>query len=175
MVNAGVIDEVNYFFSGHIGIKAKNNDTLVCFTSNFLATSRYEVDFKGISSHAALAPEKGKNALLAAASATLSLHTLAQHGQGVARVNVGVLSGGSGHNIVADTAKLVFQTRGETNIINQDIENKALQVIEGAAKMYDVVVNYKKIGYADAIDFDESVLVKAIAIYACLAYTYSKI
>lgn len=24
-------------------------------------------------------------------------------------------------------------------------------------------------------DFDESVLVKAIAIYACLAYTYSKI
>ena len=156
MVNAGVVDDVNYLFSGHIGIKAKDNDTLVCFTSNFLATSRYEVNFKGISSHAALAPEKGKNALLAAASATLSLHTLAQHGQGVARVNVGILNAGSGHNVVADTANLVFQTRGESNIINEDIERKALQVIEGAAKMYDVSVNYQKIGYASAIDFDSS-------------------
>ena len=242
MVNAGVVDDVNYLFSGHIGIKAKDNDKLVCFTSNFLATSRYEVNFKGVSSHAALAPEKGKNALLAAASATLSLHTLAQHGQGVARVNVGILNAGSGHNVVADTANLVFQTRGDSNIINEDIERKALQVIEGAAKMYDVSVNYQKIGYASAIDFDssfskelatyfdkiniynniienekmdasedctlfmkkvlenngkaaymmfgskivnehhnsmfdfdESVLAKAIAIYACLAYKYSNI
>lgn len=156
MVKANIVNDVDYFFSGHIGIQATNNDSLVCYSKNFLATSRFNVDFKGVSSHAALAPEKGKNALLASCSATLALYSIVQHGQGASRVNVGILNAGRTHNAVAGNANMVFQVRGETNQINSDLEDKSLNIINHAAKMYDVDVNIKKLGYAKAITFNDA-------------------
>ena len=99
MVNAGVVDDVDYLFGGHIGFKATNDNALVTMTDGFLATTKLDAEFKGVSAHAGAAPEQGKNALLAACQAAISLNTISRHSQGSSRINVGVLNAGTGRNV----------------------------------------------------------------------------
>ncbi len=70
-------------------------------TQGFLATDKLDAVFTGKPSHAGADPEKGKNALLAAAQAAISLHTISRHTAAVpAGVNVGILEAGTGRNVV---------------------------------------------------------------------------
>lgn len=137
MVAAGVLDNVDFFTAIHIGTGVPAGE-LVCGSDSFLATTKLDVRFRGVASHAGARPEEGKNALLAAAQATLALHSLVQHSGGSARINVGVLQAGTGRNVVADRALMKVETRGETNEINDHIYQQALQVLAGAAAMYGV-------------------------------------
>ena len=87
MVAKGIVDDVDYMFGGHIGFKATKSDSLVCLTGGFLATTKLDASFKGESSHAGAAPERGRNALLAAAASCIALHSISRHGQGASRIN----------------------------------------------------------------------------------------
>ncbi|MGE9551732.1 amidohydrolase [Erwinia amylovora] len=147
MVAAGVLDDVDFFTAIHIGTGVPAGE-LVCGSDSFLATTKLDVTFRGVASHAGARPEEGKNALLAAAQATLALHTLPQHSAGSSRINVGVLQGGTGRNVVADRAMIKLETRGETNEINDFIYHQALQVLAGAAAMYGVQHEVKLMGAA---------------------------
>lgn len=82
MVAKGIVDDVDYMFGGHIGFKATKSDSLVCLTGGFLATTKLDASFKGESSHAGAAPERGRNALLAAAHHVLRCTLFPVHGQG---------------------------------------------------------------------------------------------
>ena len=62
MMNAGVVDDVDYLFGGHIGFKATADNCLVTMTDGFLATTKLDAEFTGVSAHAGAAPEQGKNA-----------------------------------------------------------------------------------------------------------------
>ncbi|MCW0322810.1 amidohydrolase [Pantoea dispersa] len=137
MVAAGVLDDVDLFTAIHLGTGVPPGE-IVCGSDSFLATTKLDVRFTGVGAHAGGKPEEGRNALLAAAQATLALHTLAQHSGGVARVNVGVLQAGSGRNVVPDVALMKVETRGASNQVNDDIYQQALRVIAGAAAMYGV-------------------------------------
>ncbi len=137
MVDAGVVDDVDLFTAIHIGTGVPAGE-LVCGSDNFMATTKFDVSFRGNAAHAGARPEEGSNALLAAAQATLALHTLTQHSGGNARVNVGVLQAGTGRNVVADRATIKVETRGATNDINDFIYQRALQTLTGAAAMYGV-------------------------------------
>ena len=137
MVAAGVLDDVDLFTAIHLGTGVPPGE-IVCGSDSFLATTKLDVRFTGVGAHAGGKPEEGRNALLAAAQATLALHTLPQHSGGVARVNVGVLQAGSGRNVVPDVALMKVETRGASNQVNDDIYQQALRVIAGAAAMYDV-------------------------------------
>ncbi|KAA6098854.1 MULTISPECIES: amidohydrolase [unclassified Pantoea] len=137
MVAAGVLDDVDLFTAIHLGTGVPPGE-IVCGSDSFLATTKLDVRFTGVGAHAGGKPEEGRNALLAAAQATLALHTLPQHSGGVARVNVGVLQAGSGRNVVPDVALMKVETRGASNQVNDDIYQQALRVIAGAAAMYGV-------------------------------------
>ncbi|MCT6592020.1 amidohydrolase [Pantoea dispersa] len=137
MVAAGVLDDVDLFTAIHLGTGVPPGE-IVCGSDSFLATTKLDVRFTGVGAHAGGKPEEGRNALLAAAQATLALHTLPQHSGGVARVNVGVLQAGSGRNVVPDVALMKVETRGASNQVNDDIYQQALRVITGAAAMYGV-------------------------------------
>ena len=112
MMNAGVVDDVDYLFGGHIGFKATTNNCLVTMTDGFLATTKLDAEFTGVSAHAGAAPEQGKNALLAAAQAAISLNTIPRNSKGSSRINVGVLNAGTGRNVVPDIAAIKLETRG---------------------------------------------------------------
>lgn len=131
----GVLDGVDYFLSGHLGMGNKTGE-IVLGTYGFLATTKLDVEFFGVSSHAGAAPEKGKNALLCACHTVLALQTLCQDSRGASRINVGVIQAGSGRNVIADYAYMQIETRGETTEIENDLYEKALACIKGSAMMY---------------------------------------
>jgi aminobenzoyl-glutamate utilization protein A len=148
MVAAGVLDSVDYLVSGHIGFAASQSGHLICGTTGFLATSKADVFFKGVPSHAGAKPEEGRNALLAAAGTSLALHALPRHSAGSSRVNVGVLNAGEGRNIIPAKAKLSFETRGVTTEVNDYLMDEALRVIAGQAMSYGVSYEVVSMGGA---------------------------
>lgn len=149
MVEAGVLDGVDYFLAGHIGLGIESG-VLGLGTIGFLATSKLDVYYEGISSHAGAAPELGKNALLAAASCALNLHTLTQFASGMTRLNVGTLNAGSGRNVVPANAMMQIETRGENEEVNEALRKKVDKVIEGTAKTFDVEYRVIEAGSAPA-------------------------
>ncbi len=71
MVAAGVVDDVDYFTAIHIGTGVPAG-TVVCGGDNFMATTKFDVQFSGVAAHAGGKPEDGRNALLAAARPPLA-------------------------------------------------------------------------------------------------------
>ncbi len=149
MVDAGVVDDVDYFTAVHIGTGVPAG-TVVCGSDNFMATTKFDAHFTGTAAHAGAKPEDGHNALLAAAQATLALHAIAPHSEGASRVNVGVMQAGSGRNVVPASALLKVETRGASDVINQYVFDRAQQAIQGAATMYGVGVEIRLMGAATA-------------------------
>lgn len=149
MASAGVVDDVDFFVAIHIGTGVPQGE-LVCGSKSFLATSKFDVTYHGTAAHSGAKPEEGKNALIAAAQATLGLYGIPRHSEGSSRINVGVLNAGIGRNVIADHALMKVETRGETNEINEFMYQKALNVIEGAAKMQDVEFKIKLMGAAQS-------------------------
>lgn len=149
MVAAGALDGLDYFTAIHLGTGVPAG-TVVCGADNFMATSKFDARFTGVAAHAGGNPEEGRNALLAAAQASLGLHAIAPHSAGASRVNVGVMQAGSGRNVVPSSALLKVETRGETEAINQYIYDRAQAVIEGAAAMYGIRVDVQMMGAATA-------------------------
>ncbi len=146
MVEAGVVDDVDYIIGGHIGFKAKNTGDFICATGKFLATTKLDVNFYGKPAHAGAAPQEGKNALLAAATAALNMHAISRHGDGASRINVGVMQAGQGRNILPPNSVIKLETRGETSEIDSFMVEEVKRMAEAAAKMYDVSYDIKMVG-----------------------------
>lgn len=154
IANSGILEGVDYLLGGHVGFTSNRLGEIVCNTGGFLSTTKMDVIFKGRSSHAGASPQKGKNALLGAATATLNLHTLGQHGEGIGRINVGVLNGGTGRNIIPDFAEMKIETRGENNNINNYITERAIDIIKASALMYGLEYEIKIVGGAENANSD---------------------
>jgi aminobenzoyl-glutamate utilization protein A len=149
MVEAGVVDDVDLFFACHVGTGVPLGE-VVCGADGYLATTKIDVTYRGVASHAGGHPEDGKNALLAAASAVLNLHSISRHSGGNSRINVGVLHAGSGRNIIPNHAAFKLETRGDTSEVNEYILSRAMDVIHGAAAMYGVQAEIDIVGKADS-------------------------
>lgn len=165
MVATGIVDDVDYMFGGHIGFKATKSDSLVCLTGGFLATTKLDASFKGESSHAGAAPEKGRNALLAAAASCIALHSISRHGQGASRINVGVLQAGTGRNVLPDVGLIKMETRGANTEINEFMVSEARRMIQASATMYNVETIISEAGGAPACVADHQLgaEIKALA------------
>lgn len=147
MVEANVVDDVDYFIATHVGTGVPDGH-FVASKNGFLATSKLDIIFKGVASHAGGNPEQGKNALLAAASAALNIYAIPRHSEGATRINVGELHAGTGRNIIADRAFLKLETRGESTRINEFVKAQAEAVIAGSAQMYGVEYEIQTVGEA---------------------------
>lgn len=145
MVQAGTVDEVDNFIAIHIGLGLPPG-SLRPAVDGFLASVKLDVHFSGRAAHAALRPEQGRNALLAAAQAALGLHAIAPHHAGASRVNVGLMRAGSGRNVVADTALLMAEVRGANDEVQRYMEARAQEVVRGAALAFGVQVDIQVAG-----------------------------
>lgn len=147
MVEKGIVDDVDYFVATHIGTGVPHKH-FVGANNGFLATTKINAVFHGLSSHAGGYPERGKNALLAAASATLNIHAISRHSAGASRAHVGELHSGSGRNVISNHAELLIETRGETSEINNYMKENVINILNGAAKMYDLECTIDIVGEA---------------------------
>ncbi|GIP38700.1 peptidase M20 [Paenibacillus sp. J31TS4] len=148
MVDAGWLEGVDYFFGGHIAFQSKRLGEIVASTNGFLATTKLNVEYTGKASHAGAAPEEGRNALLAAATACLHLNGISRHSGGATRINVGRLEAGTGRNIVANRATMQLETRGGTTELNEYMKQEAIRILEHAAMMYNVSCEWEIVGEA---------------------------
>ena len=153
IVEKGWLDQADLFLAGHIMDQPEG--TIVPGISSSLATSKYNVTFSGVSSHAGASPETGQNALFAAATAATQLYGIARHSAGATRMNVGKLIAGNGRNIIADTAYMEIETRGETNELNEYVSTKALTILKASADMHGVQVTSELVGKGISAQSDE--------------------
>ena len=151
---SGFLDDVDYIFAAHIMPRVKDYDLYFGMNESF-ATTKLDVIYHGVSTHAAESPQFGKNALLSAANCIINLHSIPRNSDGQTRVNVGTVHAGTGRNVVPDTAKLEIEVRGVTTELNRYMEIYARDIINACALMHDTVVEIKQMGKAFALNCDE--------------------
>ena len=151
MVAKGWLDDVDYFAGTHVAPDDGPDDGDVTpGTYGSLATTKYDIYFHGKASHAGGFPEKGCNALVAAACAVMNLQAIPRHSGGISRVNVGTMHAGTGRNVVPDEAKLELEVRGETTEINHYMDECATRICRAAADMYGCTCDMVMMGAADS-------------------------
>lgn len=161
MAAAGVVDDVDYLFGGHIGLKLFKNNQICVQAVDTLATTKIDAHFTGLAAHAGAVPEKGKNALLAAAQAAVSLSGIARHSGGASRINVGTLNAGTGRNVIPDRADMQLETRGSTSEVNDYMHAEADRMLKACAMLYDVKVDVKLAGQAPSCNGDDDLAAEA--------------
>lgn len=138
MVGKGVVDDLDYLLGGHVGSVLGEVGRIAFNVHGFMAMSRFEVTFTGRPAHAAGRPQEGKNALQAACAAISNLYAIARHSSGDTRINVGYMQAGTTWNVIPDKAYFRLETRGRSNETNEYMVKRACEIIQGAAKMYDL-------------------------------------
>lgn len=140
MVAKGHLDDVDVLVTLHLAISGDNKPlptgTLALGCDDFLSYRQLDVEFTGRAAHPCGAAQEGRNAILAACAATLGVHSIAPHEDGLFRVNVGFISGGVAVNTIAPNAKISLEYRGETEAIEAYGAERVESMIRGAADMY---------------------------------------
>lgn len=111
----------------------------------FSSLANYQVffSFKGISSHAAAAPEMGRSALDAAELMNIGVNYLREHIIQEARVHYAYHDvGGEFPNVVQPTAKLLYFIRAPKSKQVHEIFERVVAIAEGAAKMTGTQMEY---------------------------------
>ena len=87
IVDKGHLDDVMNFIAVHIALSAENkpqpSHTVACGCRDFLSDRQLDVYLEGKAAHPCGASQEGKNALLAACSAALNIHSIAPHEEGL--------------------------------------------------------------------------------------------
>ena len=150
MAESGILDDVDYFASGHLGCDVPSG-TVVAAPEKFYSTIKMDLRFKGKPAHAGMAPHQGKNALAAACSAATQILGISRHGEGPTLVNVGVLRAGEGRNVIPAFAEMQIEVRGGNEKINTYMADEAIRRAKGAALGFDVELETEIMG--EAVDF----------------------
>ena len=137
MVEAGIVDDVDYFVGGHVGGVIGLGEVAV-MDGGFLASSNFDVTIEGKAAHAGNCPQLGNNALMAACAASMMLQGIPRHGDGATMVSVGTLHAGEGRNVVPAHAKIQMEVRGETKEVNDFMKNCVYDIFAGIDKSYRV-------------------------------------
>jgi aminobenzoyl-glutamate utilization protein A len=137
MLKAGALDGVEQLVGLHVGIRATHTGAIICGARDFMAYSGFDVRYAGNPAHAGLAPHEGRNALLAACSATLGMYAVTRHGDGNSRINVGQIRAGQARNIIPAEAELKVETRGFTTEINSFMLQEAQRIASEAGDMWN--------------------------------------
>lgn len=180
IADSGALDDVDYLLGLHLGAaNAKKLGLVACEVRGWMASSKFDVAFTGVSAHAAGDTENGRDALLAAAAALLHMHAIPRHSKGASKIHIGKLSGGTGRNVIADRAVMQVETRGSTSEINQYMYDRAVGAAKAAGLMYGVDVAVTDCGYAagfktdlDFVDFIRPIA-EGLGIFEVLPYGVS--
>lgn len=158
IVDHGHLDDVDFVIGNHVGPRGSGEYDIELVTGSSLASTKLDISFTGKAAHAGVTPEKGDNALLAAAAAVLNLNAIPRTGQGVTRINVGTLQAGSGRNVIADRARMELEVRGSTTEANEFMEAYARRVVRAAADMHGCTCEVKLAGSATSLRSDMSMV-----------------
>lgn len=139
MVDKGVADDLTHSFTIHMGVSTTRTGQIAALVVDFPKIVKYDVKFFGQNGHADCTPEQGKNALLAACTATIGLNAICRHSKGNSRVNVGLIKSGSPLNLnaIPGYGEIVLELVAFCDEVFDFLYESSVRVINGAAAMYD--------------------------------------
>lgn len=161
MMTKGVVDDVDQIFCLHLGLDVPFGE-IAAGSTGWLCSKKFSVQYHGVPSHAGGAPEKGRNALVGAATALLNIHALPRHSSCETRLNVGVLEGGTTPNIIPHFAKMLIEARSSSDQVLKDLEKRVLNIISHSAEMHELQYDVEIIGESRTIHCDDELIVKVL-------------
>ena len=169
MTAAGLVSECDYFFGAHVGLlPGLHVGSVAASGHGFLSSTKFDALFHGVPSHAGATPELGRNAIAAAAAATLGMLSISRHHEGATRINVGTFHGGTGRNVIPAEAVLAIETRGGSAALNEYMEREARRICQAAADMYGCTYEDRLMGGAGNVDCDKALVERVIKILSGL-------
>jgi aminobenzoyl-glutamate utilization protein A len=162
MIEAGVVDGVDRMLAIHVSGGEPTSKVMGSSTGG-MATQKLLVTFDGVAAHASGAPEHGRNALAAAAMATLGILGLPRFHVADTRLNVGTLHAGDNVNIIPAHAVLTCEARAADDEVLLDLAARVRRVIEGAAAAYGVDSAVQVTGQAPTLAPDEGLIDLVVA------------
>ena len=157
MAASGIVDDCDYFLGSHVAMSAKSGE-IATNLYGYLCTTKLDVTFTGKPAHAGACPQEGRNALAAAANATVQMLGISRHSGGMTRINVGQLIAGEGRNVIPSKALLKLEVRGETGEINQYMVDQVTNICKGISIGFGVEYGMRKMGEAVDLTADKELV-----------------
>ena len=121
---------------------------------NAIAIQQLFVRFAGLAAHAAVSPDKGKNALDAAVLGYMNVAAMRQHIRPTERVHGIFTKAGEKPNIVPREAEMDWYVRSDTIETLQPLKARIAKCLEAGAMAADCTISFdwQKNTYADLVD-----------------------
>lgn len=140
MVREGLFNDTDVVLHWHPGDKngADAGTSLANITGKFR--------FRGVSAHAAAAPERGRSALDGVEAMNNMVNMMREHIPSDTRVHYIITRGGDAPNVVPDFAEVYYYARNKNRDIVQDVWKRIIKAAEGAAMGTETKVELEVIG-----------------------------
>jgi len=140
MVRAGLFDDVDAMLHWHAG------DRNAVSLGSTLANKSAKFRFRGIASHAAAAPERGRSALDGVESMDYMVNMMREHVPDSTRIHYVITKGGEAPNVVPAFAEVFYYARSPSRQILQDVWGRMEKAAQGAAMGTGTTVDWEVIG-----------------------------
>ena len=155
MARDGLFDDVDVSMYWHPG-----NQNSVRVASN-LAIASVKYRFKGISTHAAGAPERGRSALDGVEAMNVMMNMMREHVPAESRIHYVITHGGEAPNVVPAFAEVYYFIRHPDMRVVKDILERSILAGKGAAMGTGTTMEYEMTGGSFNI-LPNAVLAKAM-------------
>jgi aminobenzoyl-glutamate utilization protein A len=163
MIDAGVADGIDRMLAIHMagGLPL---GTLVGSFIGGMATRKLRVNFDGRASHAAGAPEAGRNALLAASMSALAIMAVPRFSSADTRLNVGTLVAGDGVNIVPSSAVMTCEARATDDTVVDELVDRIRTIVAGTAAAQGVEADVVVMGQSATLSPDDELIDRIVGV-----------
>ena len=139
MVREGLFDDVDVVLTWHAG------DANAANPSTSLANKSAKFRFRGVSAHAAGAPDRGRSALDGVEAMNNMVNMMREHVPQETRIHYVITSGGSAPNVVPDFAEVYYYVRNPDPDNVQSLFNWVVKAAQGAAMGTETEMDYEVI------------------------------
>ncbi|MCA3254956.1 MAG: amidohydrolase [Alphaproteobacteria bacterium] len=145
MVRDGLFRDVDIAFHWHPG--AENSADME--TSNANKSAKFR--FRGVSAHAASAPERGRSALDGVEAMNMMANMMREHMPQDARLHYVITAGGNAPNVVPDYAEVFYYVRHPNPALVAELFERLTKIAEGAALGTGTKVDHEVIHGANSL------------------------
>ena len=137
MTREGVFNDTDIILHWHPG---SSNDARAS-TSNANKSAKFL--FRGISAHAASAPDKGRSALDGVESMNIMVNFMREHIPQDSRIHYVITKGGLAPNVIPDIAEVYYYVRHPERKVVETLFERVVKAAEGAALGTETSVSYE--------------------------------
>jgi aminobenzoyl-glutamate utilization protein B len=134
MVRAGLFDDVDVVLHWHADDENSADPT------SSLANISSKFRFRGVSAHAAGAPDRGRSALDGVEAMNHMVNLMREHVPDGTRIHYVITYGGAAPNVVPDFAEVYYYVRHANVEVVRDLQQRVVRAAEGAARGTDTEV-----------------------------------